>query len=104
MGSRLLGVHGQVQREGDVIHVIAERLTDLSSMLSKLGDQQCLSRFGSTAAMDRRMVGSARRQARASGSTRYLYFVASSRRDQREGEEFPVARAQAQRRKPPNPR
>jgi hypothetical protein len=48
MGSRLLGVHGQVQREGDVIHVIAERLTDLSSMLSKLGDQQCLFpvRFG----------------------------------------------------------
>jgi error-prone DNA polymerase len=29
--------YGQVQREGDVIHVIAKRLTDLSAMLSKLG-------------------------------------------------------------------
>ena len=39
MGSRLLGVYGQVQREGDVIHVIAKRLTDLSPMLSKLGER-----------------------------------------------------------------
>jgi hypothetical protein len=36
---RLLGVYGQVQREGDVIHVIAKRLTDLSPMLSKLRDR-----------------------------------------------------------------
>ena len=39
MSARLLSVYGQVQREGDVIHVIAKRLTDLSPMLSKLGDR-----------------------------------------------------------------
>lgn len=39
MGSRLLSVYGQVQREGDLIHAIAKWLTDLSPMLSKLGDR-----------------------------------------------------------------
>lgn len=34
--SRLLEVHGKLQREGDVQHVIAARLTDLSSMLGDL--------------------------------------------------------------------
>jgi error-prone DNA polymerase len=34
--SRLLEVHGKLQREGDVQHVIAQRLTDLSSLLGKL--------------------------------------------------------------------
>jgi error-prone DNA polymerase len=34
--SRLLEVHGKLQREGDVQHVIAERLTNLSSMLGEL--------------------------------------------------------------------
>jgi error-prone DNA polymerase len=34
--SRLLLVHGQLQREGDVLHVIAQRLTDLSELLGGL--------------------------------------------------------------------
>jgi len=34
--SRLLEVHGKLQREGDVQHVIAQRLTNLSSMLGDL--------------------------------------------------------------------
>jgi DNA-directed DNA polymerase III PolC len=34
--SRLLEVHGQLQREGDVQHVIAQRLTNLSSLLGDL--------------------------------------------------------------------
>jgi DNA-directed DNA polymerase III PolC len=34
--SRLLEVHGKLQREGDVQHVIAQRLTNLSSMLGGL--------------------------------------------------------------------
>jgi error-prone DNA polymerase len=34
--SRLLQVHGKLQREGDVQHVIAQRLTNLSSMLGDL--------------------------------------------------------------------
>ena len=38
LGSRLLGVRGKLQREGLVIHVIAERLQDLSSDLRLLAD------------------------------------------------------------------
>jgi error-prone DNA polymerase len=34
--SRLLEVHGQLQREGDVQHVIARQLTNLSSLLGEL--------------------------------------------------------------------
>ena len=34
--SRLLEVRGKVQREGDVLHLIAQRLTDLSALLGEL--------------------------------------------------------------------
>ena len=36
IGSRLLEVRGALQREGDVLHVIAQRLTDLSALLGEL--------------------------------------------------------------------
>jgi error-prone DNA polymerase len=36
LGSRLLAVRGQVQREGRVVHVLARRLEDLSPMLGRL--------------------------------------------------------------------
>ncbi len=36
LGSKLLAVYGQVEREGTVVHVIAGRLVDLSSMLGRL--------------------------------------------------------------------
>jgi DNA polymerase III alpha subunit len=36
LGSRLLEVRGALQREGDVLHVIAQRLTDLSVLLGEL--------------------------------------------------------------------
>jgi error-prone DNA polymerase len=34
LGARMMGVRGQVQREGDVIHVVAQRLDDLSDLLN----------------------------------------------------------------------
>ena len=37
LASRLLAVTGRLQREGIVIHVIAERLTDLTHLLAGLG-------------------------------------------------------------------
>lgn len=40
MSSSFLVVHGQVQREGEVIHVVAERFTDLSHRLSELREDQ----------------------------------------------------------------
>jgi error-prone DNA polymerase len=36
LGSRLMGVRGRVQREGDVLHVIAHRLEDYTSLLGTL--------------------------------------------------------------------
>jgi len=36
LGSRLMGVAGEVQREGDVIHLIAHRLTDHTRLLGTL--------------------------------------------------------------------
>ncbi|CAM3070913.1 MULTISPECIES: error-prone DNA polymerase [Sphingomonas] len=37
LGASMMGVRGQVQREGEVIHVIAQRLDDLSAMLASVG-------------------------------------------------------------------
>jgi len=37
LGASMMGVRGQVQREGEVIHVIAQRLDDLSLMLASVG-------------------------------------------------------------------
>ncbi len=37
LGAQMMGVRGQVQREGEVIHVIAQRLDDLSSLLASVG-------------------------------------------------------------------
>jgi error-prone DNA polymerase len=36
LGARLLAVYGRVEREGDVVHVLAGRLVDLSPLLGKL--------------------------------------------------------------------
>ena len=36
LGARLMGVYGEVQREGEVIHVIAHRLFDHSALLGRL--------------------------------------------------------------------
>jgi error-prone DNA polymerase len=36
LGARLLGVLGQVQREGTVVHLVAKRLVDLSALLGRL--------------------------------------------------------------------
>ncbi len=36
LGSRLLAVSGEVQREGSVVHILARRLEDLSEMLGRL--------------------------------------------------------------------
>ena len=40
LGASMMGVRGQVQREGEVIHVIAQRLEDLSPMLASVGNRQ----------------------------------------------------------------
>jgi hypothetical protein len=37
VSARMIGCRGKVQREGEVIHVIAEHLTDLSGLLGQVG-------------------------------------------------------------------
>ena len=36
LGARLLGVRGRLQREGDVLHVVVDRLEDRSALLGTL--------------------------------------------------------------------
>ena len=43
LGSSMMGVRGQVQREGEVIHLIAQRLEDLSPMLASVGSRRDVS-------------------------------------------------------------
>jgi len=38
MGGSFVIVHGHVQKEGEVIHLVAERFTDLSHRLSEMRD------------------------------------------------------------------
>jgi error-prone DNA polymerase len=39
LGSSMMGIHGKVQREGEVVHLIARQLFDLSADLSALADR-----------------------------------------------------------------
>jgi error-prone DNA polymerase len=40
LGASMIAVRGQVQREGDVIHVIAHRLDNLSALLASVGQRE----------------------------------------------------------------
>ncbi|MCT8999886.1 OB-fold nucleic acid binding domain-containing protein [Chelativorans intermedius] len=40
LGSAMLGVKGRIQREGDVVHVVAQELTDLSAELASVGSRE----------------------------------------------------------------
>jgi error-prone DNA polymerase len=39
LNAAMLACHGRVQREGEVIHVVAERITDLTDLLATLGQR-----------------------------------------------------------------
>jgi error-prone DNA polymerase len=36
----MIGVYGRIQREGDVVHLVAHRLTDLSPELASVGNRE----------------------------------------------------------------
>jgi len=40
LAAAMVSVHGRLQREGQVIHVIADRLEDLTPMLARVGDMR----------------------------------------------------------------
>jgi len=39
LGASMMGIYGKIQREGDVVHLIARKLYDLSGDLSALADR-----------------------------------------------------------------
>ncbi len=39
LSAGMIGCHGKLQREGDVMHVVADHLTDLSALLRSVGDR-----------------------------------------------------------------
>jgi error-prone DNA polymerase len=40
LAAGMLAVYGRIQREGDVVHLVAHRLTDLSPELASVGDRE----------------------------------------------------------------
>ena len=42
LGARMLGVEGRVQREGEVVHIIAHRLHDFTDALAKVGQRDAI--------------------------------------------------------------
>lgn len=39
LSASMMAIKGNIQREGDVVHLVANRLTDLSSELASVGDR-----------------------------------------------------------------
>jgi error-prone DNA polymerase len=39
LSAKMMAVHGRIQREGEVVHLVAQHLTDLSSVLASVGDR-----------------------------------------------------------------
>ncbi len=39
LAARMMAVHGRIQREGEVVHLVAHQLTDLSTELASVGDR-----------------------------------------------------------------
>jgi error-prone DNA polymerase len=42
LSARMMAVHGRIQREGEVVHLVAHRLTDLSDTLTSVGDRDAV--------------------------------------------------------------
>ncbi|GAJ96044.1 error-prone DNA polymerase [Rhizobium rhizogenes] len=42
LGAGMIGVYGRIQREGEVVHLVAHRLTDLSPELASVGDRDAV--------------------------------------------------------------
>ncbi|NKJ40244.1 error-prone DNA polymerase [Rhizobium sp. SG570] len=42
LGAGMIGVYGRIQREGEVVHLVAHRLTDLSGELASVGDRDAV--------------------------------------------------------------
>ena len=40
MGASMIAVRGRIQREGEVVHLVAHRLTDLSAELATVGTRE----------------------------------------------------------------
>ena len=74
-GASMMGVRGQVQREGEVIHVIAQRLDDLSPLLASVGTRQDVADVYRVSRADvvKHGQGPDPRDAAGQGRSRYLH-------------------------------
>src|SRR3977135_2843454 len=39
LSAGMMAVHGRIQREGEVVHLVAYRVTDLTDLLASIGDR-----------------------------------------------------------------
>jgi error-prone DNA polymerase len=39
LSAKMMAVHGRIQREGEVVHLVAHRVTDLSNTLASVGSR-----------------------------------------------------------------
>jgi error-prone DNA polymerase len=46
LSSAMIAVHGTLQKEGQVIHIVSQRLEDLTPLLAKVGEMQFPHRYG----------------------------------------------------------
>jgi error-prone DNA polymerase len=65
LGARLISVTGKLQNESGVIHVVADRMEDLSSLLRRLSEDTALVRPGAFAGEARRPAAERHRHPRA---------------------------------------
>lgn len=40
LGASMVGIYGRIQREGEVVHLVAHRITDLSDILKSVGERE----------------------------------------------------------------
>lgn len=40
LGASMVGIYGKIQREGEVVHLVAHRITDLSDILKSVGERE----------------------------------------------------------------
>ena len=78
MGASMMAVRGRIQREGEVVHLVAHQLTDLSAELATVGEPRCdlpaAARPRRPGHPRRRRARSARAAAQATADPRHPHF------------------------------
>ena len=70
LGSSMMAINGKIQREGDVVHLVAQQLFDLSGDLSSLGERDSLPAADGSRRRVRPWIAGQPRQSRAAADGR----------------------------------